>query len=588
MAKNFTKYFFDRQVGSDFSRAIHSNNKNLPESTFDALEPSTFYHFNDRNSTYESPPLTLTLLDNRIISANDTGDVVILDKYNLNECHKFNAHHSAIFDLKWRPTHTLDTTEGCSFNNTHILTSSGDRSIALWDIERTDSPIIEYFSAHHGSVKTISFHDYNLFASGGRDGSIKFWDLRSNTHAMKCGPEFCLDDPHIHQLPSVKSPRSIARRSRMTINGKRVSINNQTRQYSPILSSNAIRRNVLPSNVVTCVAFNPILNNQLFSSGISDSTIKVWDIRRSRRQFQCSSTPHPVKYYSMRRSDANDRTIFSSASSIHGYSTFIFSHLPKLGNVLLASATDSKVYAFTNQSQNPILIFSGRFSNNFSRISMFGESYLLGGANNGRILIWNCNYKKVENDNIQIRFPSYQLKFQENEDTSLVVGDFSNMSIYTTSDSQRIFKWNFAPSPFNEPTIRHQLMGDVPVCQRFPIDSILPTVSKQIQSLHVPKISHSNTQNVNVGKKQPPLTITNWMSKSPFTTSKCQNQNTTPQSLENNSKTSLTVMNNENVSKLSKSTSSKNEKQSRGIKRSHSRRNLFSNNRKISEFFRTP
>lgn len=234
----------------------------LPESSLESLQVNNYYRFLDSDQTGHAPPLCMTIAGDRIALANDIGDVALISKADFTERYIFNAHRSAIFDLKWRG---LNQNEPGSIGASarHFLTASGDRSIVLWDAERPNVPLLPFYNAHLGSIKTIAFHDQNMFASGGRDGSIKFWDLRTGI-AVKHGPQFEITDPHIHSLPSIKSPRTVG--LRRASRAKR----------SPIATAVA-SKNYLPSNVVTSVNFEPTFNYHLYSTGISDSSIKVCD-----------------------------------------------------------------------------------------------------------------------------------------------------------------------------------------------------------------------------------------------------------------------------------------------------------------------
>lgn len=328
----FHRQLVMRGVGSPTPRSIQNI---VPPSILDALNPSHCYRFVDSNEQFVSPPTTLSIKNNLLAVGNDSGDVVILNKNNLQEVTKFNAHNHAIFDLKWRPS-----------QSNHVLTC--DKSIILWDVERERVELANIPCAHFGSIKSLSFYDKNVFASGGRDGAIKLWDLRVS-HVTKCGPEFMIEEPHFNTLPSVKSPRAY-RASRLSSSSKQ----------SPIANASKSSRNYLASNVVTCVNFNPTYNHHLYSSGISDNSIKIWDIRRCSRQFKCGNIVNPLKYHSIKSGK-------SLSSNGHGFTTFMFNTHPKYGNVLYASCTDSRVYAFLSDNVNPVQIFSGRYGNYFTK-----------------------------------------------------------------------------------------------------------------------------------------------------------------------------------------------------------------------------
>lgn len=72
----------------------------------------------------------------------------------------------------------------CRFlNNSQILTSSGDQTCVLWDIE-SGKPVHK-FTDHDGDVLSVSLSsDNNLFVSGSTDSTAKLFDLRTKKIAQ--------------------------------------------------------------------------------------------------------------------------------------------------------------------------------------------------------------------------------------------------------------------------------------------------------------------------------------------------------------------------------------------------------------------
>lgn len=66
----------------------------------------------------------------------------------------------------------------CRFlDDNQIVTSSGDMSCALWDIETGQQ--VTSFLGHTGDVMSLSLsHDMRTFVSGACDASAKLWDIR--------------------------------------------------------------------------------------------------------------------------------------------------------------------------------------------------------------------------------------------------------------------------------------------------------------------------------------------------------------------------------------------------------------------------
>eukprot|EP01113_Clastostelium_recurvatum_P010288 TRINITY_DN1507_c0_g1_i2.p1 TRINITY_DN1507_c0_g1~~TRINITY_DN1507_c0_g1_i2.p1 ORF type:complete len:362 (-),score=70.30 TRINITY_DN1507_c0_g1_i2:448-1533(-) len=66
----------------------------------------------------------------------------------------------------------------CKFlDDRHMLTSSGDMTSVLWDLEQRTK--ITEFTGHTGEVMSVSISpDKNTFVSGSSDATAKLWDLR--------------------------------------------------------------------------------------------------------------------------------------------------------------------------------------------------------------------------------------------------------------------------------------------------------------------------------------------------------------------------------------------------------------------------
>jgi len=83
-----------------------------------------------------------------------------------------------------RATQELSAHDGylscCRFvDNNTLITSSGDSSCILWDIETGE--VKTTFSDHHGDVMSVCMkpNDPNVFVSGSVDTTARIWDVRS-------------------------------------------------------------------------------------------------------------------------------------------------------------------------------------------------------------------------------------------------------------------------------------------------------------------------------------------------------------------------------------------------------------------------
>nr|CAD7605570.1 unnamed protein product [Timema genevievae] len=96
------------------------------------------------------------------------------------------AHLNAIFDLAW-----MD-------GEMKLVTVSGDHRAILWDLTEGLHPLT-MFLGHTRSVKTVAFRpdDKAVFATGGRDGNINVWDVRSREGVSCEKPDNVI--PNCHQ-----------------------------------------------------------------------------------------------------------------------------------------------------------------------------------------------------------------------------------------------------------------------------------------------------------------------------------------------------------------------------------------------------
>lgn len=146
------------------------------------------------------------------MSASQDGKLIIWDAYTTNKVHAIPLRSSWVMTCAYAPSgnyvacggldnicsvYNLSSREGptrvarelsghsgylscCRFiNDRRILTSSGDMTCMLWDVE-TGSKVTE-FADHLGDVMSISINptNQNVFVSGACDAFAKLWDIRT-------------------------------------------------------------------------------------------------------------------------------------------------------------------------------------------------------------------------------------------------------------------------------------------------------------------------------------------------------------------------------------------------------------------------
>ena len=147
-----------------------------------------------------------------LVSASQDGKLIIWDAYTTNKVHAIPLRSSWVMTCAYAPSgnyvacggldnicsvYNLSARDGptrvarelsghsgylscCRFiNDRRILTSSGDMTCMLWDVE-TGSKVTE-FADHLGDVMSISINptNQNVFVSGACDAFAKLWDIRT-------------------------------------------------------------------------------------------------------------------------------------------------------------------------------------------------------------------------------------------------------------------------------------------------------------------------------------------------------------------------------------------------------------------------
>lgn len=79
-----------------------------------------------------------------------------------------------------------------------IVSASGDHTASLWQLRENKFEHIRTFRGHTRSVKTAAFRrtDPACFATGGRDGAILIWDIRSRSNLNQPKADNCILSGH--------------------------------------------------------------------------------------------------------------------------------------------------------------------------------------------------------------------------------------------------------------------------------------------------------------------------------------------------------------------------------------------------------
>lgn len=293
------------------------------------------------------------------------------------------CHNNAVFDVEWMP------------NEMKIISVSGDHTAKLWDL--TESKLVEtrVFHGHSRSVKTAAFRqaDSSVFATGGRDGSIRIWDTRATLNIdLMPRADNCIYSGH---AGGPGTPLSHRKKTRFT----------------PKLPANA------SSSSITGLVFQD--DNTLISCGAGDGLIKVWDMRRNYTAFKKEPTPkHSLPY--------------AGTSTYKGFTNLL---IDNTGYRLYASCMDSNIYCYNISTYSGPLLqkYVGAKIGSFyikTCLSPDGK-YILSGSTDEKAYIWN-----VEHEN-----PLLTLNGHAVEVTCVAWSHTKDISLVTCSDDARHKIW---------------------------------------------------------------------------------------------------------------------------------------------------
>ncbi|KAL8947651.1 MAG: hypothetical protein Q9222_006096, partial [Ikaeria aurantiellina] len=236
-----------------------------------------------------------------LVSASQDGKLIIWDAYTTNKVHAIPLRSSWVMTCAYAPSgnyvacggldnicsvYNLSSRDGptrvarelsghsgylscCRFiNDRRILTSSGDMTCMLWDVE-TGSKVTE-FADHLGDVMSISINptNQNVFVSGACDAFAKLWDIRTG----KAVQTFAGHESDINAVQFFPDGQAFGTGS-----------DDATCRLFDIRADREV--NTYASDQILCgitsVAFS--VSGRLLFAGYDDFECKVWDVLRGDR-----------------------------------------------------------------------------------------------------------------------------------------------------------------------------------------------------------------------------------------------------------------------------------------------------------------
>ncbi|KAL1852960.1 G protein subunit beta [Paecilomyces lecythidis] len=236
-----------------------------------------------------------------LVSASQDGKLIIWDAYTTNKVHAIPLRSSWVMTCAYAPSgnfvacggldnicsiYNLSSREGptrvarelsghsgylscCRFiNDRRIITSSGDMTCMLWDIE-SGSKVTE-FADHLGDVMSISINptNQNIFVSGACDAFAKLWDIRTG----KAVQTFAGHESDINAIQFFPDGNAFGTGSDDTscrLFDIRADRELNTYQSDQVLCG------------ITSVAFS--VSGRLLFAGYDDFECKVWDVLRGEK-----------------------------------------------------------------------------------------------------------------------------------------------------------------------------------------------------------------------------------------------------------------------------------------------------------------
>ncbi|CDS03869.1 Putative Guanine nucleotide-binding proteinFT subunit beta [Lichtheimia ramosa] len=235
-----------------------------------------------------------------LVSASQDGKLLVWDAYTTHKLYAIPLRSSWVMTCAYSPSgryvasggldnmcsiYNLQTRDGptrparelvahsgylscCRFrNDQQILTSSGDTTCLLWDIDAGQK--IAEFSDHTGDVMSLSISpNPNIFASAACDATAKIWDIRAN----KCVQSFSGHESDINAVQFFPNGQAIGTGSddaSCRLFDLRADRELNIFAYEQIFCG------------VTSVAFS--ISGRLLFGGYDDYNCHVWDSLRGER-----------------------------------------------------------------------------------------------------------------------------------------------------------------------------------------------------------------------------------------------------------------------------------------------------------------
>ncbi|MBN3278621.1 GBB3 protein, partial [Polyodon spathula] len=247
--------------------------------------------------------------DSRLmVSASQDGKLIVWDTYTTNKVNAIPLRSSWVMTCAYAPSgnfvacggldnmcsiYNLKTRDGnvkvsreltahsgylscCRFlNDNEIITSSGDTTCAVWDIETGTQKTV--FMGHTGDCMSLAVSpDLNLFISGACDWSAKLWDLRDGN----CRQTFIGHESDINAICFFPSGNAICTGS-----------DDATCKLYDLRSDQELTSYSQESIICGITSISMSRSGRMILAGYDDFNCNIWDTLKAERIGECSSEP---------------------------------------------------------------------------------------------------------------------------------------------------------------------------------------------------------------------------------------------------------------------------------------------------------